>query len=167
MFELKNLHVDAVATAQKKAVRYRLLNEPRLAESICRDILNVDDSNQDTIITLILALSDQFGSEGAGGGVSEAMGLIPRLAGEYERRYYSGVVCERRAWAQFRVRSPASGHIAYDWFRQAMDHFESAEKMSPEGNDDAILRWNTCARVINTRADVCPAPEEHGESMLE
>ena len=167
MFELTNLHADAVATAQEKAVRYRLLNEPRLAESICRDILNVDESNQDTIITLILALSDQFGLEGAGGGASEAMGLIPRLAGEYERSYYSGVVCERRAWAQFKVHSPASGHIAYDWFRQAMDHFESAEEMSPEGNDDAILRWNTCARVINTRADVYPASEERGESMLE
>lgn len=167
MFELKSLSTDAVATAQEKAVRYRLLNEPRLAESICRDILGVDPENRDAIITLILALTDQFGVEGTARGAAEAMELIPQLSDEFDRHYYSGVVCERRACAQFKVLSPSSGHIAYDWFRQAMDHFDRAEGVSPEGNDLALLRWNTCARVINARDDVCAAPEDTTVTLLE
>lgn len=167
MFELKNLSADAVGTAQEKAVRYRLLNEPMLAESICRDILALEPTNRDAVITLILSLSDQFGREGQAGSIVEAKELVPLLTDEYERHYYSGVICERRACAQFMVLSPASGHIAYDWFRQAMCHFERAEAVSPEGNDLAILRWNTCARMINTRADVCAAPEDRTVTLLE
>lgn len=167
MFELKKLSANAVATAQEKAVRYRLLNEPRLAESICRDILGVDPANRDATVTLILALSDQFGMEGTASSSAEAMELVPQLTDEFDRHYYSGVICERRACAQFQVLSPSSGHIAYDWFRQAMDHFDLAEALSPEGNDLALLRWNTCARVINAREDVCPAPEDSTLTLLE
>ena len=167
MFELKSLSADAVSTAQEKAVRYRLLNEPRLAESICRDILGVEPANRDAIITLILSLTDQFGVEGTARGSAEAMELIPQIADEFDRHYYSGVICERRACAQFKVLSPSSGHIAYDWFRQAMCHFDRAEAVSPEGNDLALLRWNTCARVINARADVCEAPEDNTVTLLE
>ena len=29
-----------------------------------------------------------------------------------------------------------------------MNWFEKAEKMRPAGNDDTILRWNGCARII-------------------
>ena len=34
------------------------------------------------------------------------------------------------------------------------------------GNDDAILRWNACARIIMSDSDVAPAEEEAGEQML-
>jgi hypothetical protein len=165
MFELKTLHPDAVGTAQKKAVRYRLLNEPRLAESICRDILAVDPGNQNTLITLILSLSDQYSHGNVS--VKEAMGLVPELESEFLRNYYSGIICERRAIAALRMGGAASGHIAYNWLRRAMDHFDDAEEVSPPGNDDAILRWNTCARIINTRSEVRPAPDERSLDMLE
>jgi hypothetical protein len=165
MFELKCLKPQALAAAQRKAVRYRLLNEPRLAESICHDILAVDADNQDALITLILSLSDQFGTTG-GPSTSDAKDLVPRLEGEYEREYYAGIVCERRAMSQLEIRGHGSGRIAYDWFRRAMAHFEKAEALSPADNDDAVLRWNTCARIINQRADLRPA-EEHVETMLE
>jgi hypothetical protein len=165
MFSLKTLHPDAVGTAQKKAVRYRLLNEPRLAESICRDILAVDPSNQNTIITLILALSDQyvFGNIS----VKEPMELVSQLDSEFLRHYYTGIICERRGVAALRMGGAGSGHIAFDWLRRAMDHYDDAEEVSPPGNDDAILRWNTCARTINNRPEVRPAPDEGPAQMLE
>jgi len=156
MFELKPLHSNAVTSAQAKAVRYRLLNEPRLAESICRDILAIDPENQDALITLVLALSDQFG---AGSRVSHAMEFVPRIEGEFRQHYYSGIIAERRALAILRSASPGCGSIAYDWLRRAMDHYDTAEEAAPEANDDGILRWNTCARLINSREDIGPVEE--------
>lgn len=165
MFELKPLKRETLESAQHKAVRYRLLNEPRLAASICRDILAVEPANQEALITLILSLSDQFGVKGRTS-VSDATELLPRLEGEYEQEYYAGIVCERRAIGQLEITGPGSGQIAYDQFRQAMCHFEKAEALSASDNDDAILRWNTCARMIDSRADLRPA-EDHVEAMLE
>jgi hypothetical protein len=40
-----------------------------------------------------------------------------------------------------------------------MDHYERAIKVSSLGNDDAILRWNTCARTIMQNSEIRPAPE--------
>jgi hypothetical protein len=37
-----------------------------------------------------------------------------------------------------------------------MSWYEKAEKLRPSGNDDALLRWNTCARLLNERADIVP-----------
>ena len=165
MFELKALNGEALEAAQQKALRYRLLNQPRFAASICRDILEVDPVNQDALITLILSLSDQFGAKGETS-VSDAMDLVPRLEGDYEKAYFAGIVCERRAIGQLEITGPGSGQIAYDWLRRAMSHFEKAEALSASDNDDAVLRWNTCARMINTRADLRPA-EDHVETMLE
>ena len=42
MFELKPISTAAIPRAVAKAERYRLLNEPQEAESICRDVLRVD-----------------------------------------------------------------------------------------------------------------------------
>jgi len=50
MAELKRLHKDAIPAALEKAERYRLLNEPGEAESICLDILAVDPDNQRALI---------------------------------------------------------------------------------------------------------------------
>ena len=61
MFELKPLSREAVPAALEKAMRYRLLNEPGEAESICHDVLHVDPGNQQAIVTLLLALTDRFG----------------------------------------------------------------------------------------------------------
>jgi len=166
MFELKVLHPEAVSAAQEKALRYRLLNEPRLAESICKDILAVEPSKKETVITLILALTDQF-STSANAKMQEALALIDRLDDEYAQQYYRGIIHERWAKAQLGTRSPAAGFIAYDWFRKAMACYEKAESLSPPGNDDAILRWNTCARLINDNPHIRPAPQEQPEIMLE
>jgi len=60
MFELKLLTKVAVPKALERAERYRFLNEPGEAESICLDVLRVEPDNQKALITLLLALTDQI-----------------------------------------------------------------------------------------------------------
>src|SRR5947208_6036817 len=147
MSELKRLHKDAIPAALEKAERYRLLNEPGEAESICLDILHVDPENQHAIITLLLALTDRF-EKGYGVSDSQSKELLTQLKSEYDRAYYSGIVAERRAKMKLRQHTPGCRFQAYDLLREAMSWFEKAEPLRPAGHDDAILRWNTCARII-------------------
>ena len=149
MYELKTITKEAVPEALAKAERYRLLNEPREAESICRDVLNVAPDNQQARITLLLALTDQF-SLGHGIGTEEPTELVGQLEGAYERIYYAGVISERWGKSRSQIGAPAS--VIHSWLRQAMDHFQQAEALRPPGNDEAILRWNTCARIVSQGA---------------
>ena len=54
MFKLKPLHPNAVPAALAKAERYRLLNEPLEAESICRDILRLEPDNHAALVVWVL-----------------------------------------------------------------------------------------------------------------
>ncbi|MDP9122025.1 MAG: esterase FrsA [Acidobacteriota bacterium] len=166
MFELKPLSLEAVPAALEKAHRYRLLNEPVEAESICRDILDVDSANQEALITLLLALTDQF-DEHLGAAVERARAVLSRLSDEYLRLYHGGIICERRAKAHLKRGGPRSGHIAYEWLRQAMDHYEKAGALRPPGNDDAILRFNTCVRTLLAKPELTPDREERHQHWLE
>ena len=148
MLKLKTISRNAVQGALAKAERYRLLNEPREAESICRDILEADSDNQAGLVLLLLALTDQFGAR-FGASLDDARALPPRLKDEYERAYYHGVVSER--WGKAQLDRGLPPHIVHDWLREAMGWYEEAEAIHPAGNDDAILRWNSCARIINQR----------------
>lgn len=164
--ELKKLSPDALDAARDRARHYRLLNQPHLAESIFRDILEVDPDDEDAQIGLIMTLCDEF-TTGGGTAVSEVLRMAGGLDDDYARSYYSGLVCERKAQAQLLKGGPGCGAVAYDWFRQAMRHYEEAEPLRPDGNDDALLRWNTCARTLNTRSDVRPRPEDSTVHLLE
>jgi hypothetical protein len=152
VFELKRLSKDGVPAAINKAERYRLLNQPWAAESICLDVLEADPENQQALVVLLLALTDQF-RDAIPDGVSRARAVLPRLRDEYKRTYYSGIVCERQAMAQLARGAPGSGFAAHDWLREAMSWYERAEAMRPPGNEEAILRWNTCARVLTRGRD--------------
>jgi tetratricopeptide (TPR) repeat protein len=163
LLELKPLHKDAIPAALAKAERYRLLNEAWQAESICQDVLRVDPENQTALVTLILALTDQFHQ---GLSVQEARDVIPRLRDPYERAYYSGVICERRAKTVLEQGRQGSAHTVYESFREAMDWYEKAEAIRPPANDDAILRWNTCARFLARYPHVKPAAEERAEPVM-
>ena len=165
-FELKPLHGDAVNAALEKAKRYRLLNEPGDAESICLDVLAVDPDNQVALQTMLLAITDQF-DKGHGDALNRARSVLPRLAGDYEQLYFAGLVCERQAKAKMRRGGPGSGPVAYEWFREAMEWYEKAEAVRPAGNDDALLRWNACARRIMSNSTVRPAAEDALPTMLE
>lgn len=164
-FHLKKMHADSVAAALKKAEHYRLLNEPRQAESICRDILEVEPANRQATITLVLALTDQFASDTVRL-TREAQQLLDGIKDEYDHAYYSGLVCERRATAHLESLSPGSSSRAYDWYTKAMAFYEQAEKRRQAGNDDPLLRWNACARIMmQNRLE--PAHETVGELPLE
>ena len=162
-FELKPISHAGIGEALEKIERYRLLNEPALAESICQDILRVEPNNQQALVMLLLALTDQFEQ---GISPAKARELLPRLQGDYEQAYYAGIVWERSAHAQLRRRSPNSAFTAYDGFRRAMDCYENAEAIRPPGNDDALLRWNTCARILMGNKNLRPRPDETSEPVL-
>ena len=166
MFQLKPLARTAIPAALEKAVRYRLLKEPLEAESICRDVLEVEPDNHTALVTLVLALTDQFAS-GLTARVQEAKGVAAQLSGQYEQSYYNGIICERAAKVHQRRGTPASGHIAYDLLRQAMNYYETAEHERPSENDDALLRWNTCVRLLLRHPEIKPSDEIEPVLQLE
>lgn len=162
-FALKPISKAAVGEALEKAKRYRLLNEPALAESICLDVLDVEPENQRALVTLLLAITDQFGH---GAAAVSARELVPRLTNEYEQRYYAGIIWERSAHAQLRKGAPNASFSAYDAFIQAMHCYDKAIELRPTGNDDAILRWNTCARILMRNPNLRPKPDEAYEPVM-
>ncbi len=157
MFQLKSLSHEAVPAALEKAHRYRLLNEPEQAVSICEDVLRLQPENQDALVSLILAMTDRFQSRPVSPGSVRA--LLPRLLGDYERAYFAGIIDEREGIAWMRSGQPRSGAAAYQCFRSAMELFERAEAIRPQGNDDALLRWNSCARIVDNNPDIAPVEE--------
>jgi len=142
-FDLKPLSPEAVPRALEKAERYRLLHEPREAESICLDVLSREPDNQEALKMLLLALTDAFGHGESPGTVAEARKIVAQLHDDYDRLYYTGIVCERQGKAHLQ-----NAGRAFALLREAMSWYEKAQAIRPPGNDDALLRWNTCARLI-------------------
>jgi hypothetical protein len=165
-FRLKPISKEAIPRAIQKAERYRLINQSWAAESICRDILEIDPANQQVLVMLVLALTDQL----AGGHASVMRAvhdILPRITDAYQRAYYSGITSERNGQAHLQRGGMGSGGMAYDALREAMSWYEKAEAIRPAGNDDAILRWNTCARLISSNSQLTPPVESSYEPALE
>lgn len=160
MFELKPVAKEALPRALEKAEHYRVLNEPHEAESICLDILDVDPKNEGAIVTLLLALTDQF-RENRAKNFGRAANLLKSLSDAYSRAYYGGIILERSAKARVAQGDPGARYHAFDEFREAMHEYELAIGVRPAGNEDSILRWNACARFLNRN------PEVHGEPTTE
>ena len=162
---MKKLSPDAIPAALDKANRYRLLNEPGAAESICLDVLEIEPANQQALVTLLVALTDRM-AKGYAAGARQAKELLPRLTDDYQRNYYAGLICERQAKVRLQQGGPGANHDGYEWLREAMAWYEKAEPLKPAGNDDAILRWNACARNImrnNLSARAVDAAEPYFE----
>jgi hypothetical protein len=155
--KLKTISKDGIAEAVAKAEHYRHLHEPEESESICHDILAVDPENQTALRILGLAITDEFTGE-VSDRYSEAESAFQRLTDPYEQQYCMGLLCERQAKKQMRAGRPP--HAVTALFHEAMRHFEAAEKIHPPRNDDAILRWNRCARLLEKLPKVAP-PEPH------
>ena len=132
--------------ALEKAERYRLLNEPGEAESICLDILHVDPENQQALITLLLARTDEF--DQPTGDVARAQEVVPRLKGAYEQAYYAGIVLERKARAQLRGGQPRHG--PHGPGRVAPGHGALRE-----GGRRSVPRATTTRCCAGTRAPAC------------
>jgi len=159
MFELKRISPEAIPRALAKAERYRLLNEPEEAESICEDVLRIDPDNQQALVTLLLSLTDNFHS-GHAGRLQQARGLLPRLKDPYEQAYYAGIICER--WAKAQHYANRKSPFVHNSLREAMSLYEKAEALSPPGNDDAVLRWNACVRFIQSTDELKSGGEDFG-----
>ena len=165
MIQLKPITIAGVPAALQKAERYRLLNDSPAAESICLDILAVDPNNQTAIITLVLAITDQFEGAESADALRRAQELIPRISDNYKRAYYDGIVYERRAKAQLHRVLPGAAAMAADWYHRAMESYERAEKLRPAGNDESILRWNTCVRMLAKHEPVHGTREEYEPAL--
>ena len=165
MFDLKPLHQDAIPAALDKAMRYRLLNEPGESESICLDVLAVEPGNQKAIVLLLLAMTDRFG-KGYAVSATRVQEVLGRLSDDYERCYYAGIIRERNGKYQLNQSTPGSGFAAFELLQEAMAFYEQAEKIRPPGNDDALLRWNACARLIMGN-HLAARPVEPYEAALE
>src|SRR5690554_7218943 len=156
MAELKKINKEAIPRALEKVERYRLLNEPAEAESICRDILAIQPENQQALVFLILTLTDQFHKRGT---VQEANSLLSQINDDYKRQYYTGIVLERNGKAALSKEFPDSQHDAYEWLNDAMKAYERADEIGSIENNDARLRWNACMRTIE-KHHLTPRPKE-------
>jgi hypothetical protein len=145
-FNLHQIHADSIELALAKAKQYRALNEPEIAESICLDILYIDEDNQDALIVYILALTDQLSHSGKKTPIKAIESAIEKLRSDYQRFYYTGLLLERRA--RFMLTQSMSRAFAYDFFLEALEQYQQAEALRPESNDEASLRWNSCIRTI-------------------
>ena len=93
--------------------------------------------------------------------------LAQRFHGEYERAYYAGIIAERLAHAQLGGGAMHAEAIAATTLRAAMTSFEEAERLRQPGNDDAILRWNTCQRTLDRMRRLEVAEEQYEPSFGE
>jgi len=148
--KLKTISKSGIAEAIAKAELYRYLNEPEEAESICRDILTADPNHALGLRTLGLTITDQFTGQSTDR-YAEVETIFQSLKDPYERHYYTGLLCERRVKAQLRAgRAP---HTLLPLLERALQCFGEAERIHPPGNDDAILRWNRCVRLLQSQPD--------------
>lgn len=164
--ELKPISRDSIPRAIQKAERYRLLNQSWAAESICLDILEIDPDNQQVLVMLVLALTDLH-SGVAASGVKRAKEYLARIKDDYQRSYYSGIIAERRGQALITDGGMGSGAMAYESLREAMEWYAKAEAIRPAGNDDSILRWNTCVRLLSGNSHLAPAADTGYEPVFE
>jgi hypothetical protein len=164
MFALKALSHESVPGALARVERYRLLNEPAQAESICSDILAIQPENQEALIGFVLSLSDQIPQDKRA--FQNALAAAGKLNSEYDRAYYTGLVWERRARALHHEGARGSQHSVYEWILKALHCFEEAERKRPPGNDDAVLRWNTCVRFLAQHPGLTARAEEIPEAII-
>lgn len=165
LFELKPLAKEAVSGALEKAEHYRLLNQPKLSESICLDILEADPGNEKATTILLLALTDQFGHS-VSRASKRALELAVSLKDEYIRTYYTGIIHERLGSAALNSGTPGADFDAYEWYIEAMKLYEKADAVNKTGNNDPVLRWNTCARII-MQYKLHERPMDDSEPILE
>ena len=150
-FKLMPVAPEAISGALDKAERYRFLNQPWQAESICRDVLAINPTNQAALVLLVLSLTDQFDQ---GISAKAAIQIVENLQSEYQQAYYFGIVHEREAIALFRQHlSRGSGREVYKLFQDAMEWYRKAQAIRPANDDDAVLRWNACVRFLQRNWD--------------
>ncbi len=144
---LKSISKESIPRALDKAERYRLLNEPFCAESICLDVLAIEPDHQRALVIYVLSVADQFvlGTEN----VQRARAAIERITDAHDRLYYAGIVAERCGTAVLERGGFGACAAAWGHIQKAMELYEKADPLQTDPtNDDAVLRYNTCVRLI-------------------
>jgi tetratricopeptide (TPR) repeat protein len=159
---LKRLPRESLDAALAKAEHYRDLNQPEEAESICRDVLDVDGGNQRAWKLLGLALTDRLPSHRVGL-LEQAVEAFEMLTDEYERVYHLGVAWERAAKAHLE-RNEA--HSAVTAFEHALRLYERAESLRPE-SADPVVRWNRCVRLLSEHPALLAAMKAPREDQVQ
>lgn len=167
MQELKPISKETIPKALIRAKHYRLLNEPWQAESICRDVLKIESGHQQALLYLILSITDQFNDDNGSASSAEAKELCSQLNSPFEQKYYRGIIAERMGKTTLLRNTPRVKYIAYEFYRTAMEFFEEAETIQPEGNQDAILRWNACVRMIEEFKLKRSQDDHHAQPFLD
>ncbi len=167
MPSIKPITRDGIPAALQKAHRYRLLNDSLAAESICLDILAIDAGNVEAIVTWVLAITDQF-AQGDAEDLKRAGSAVSQLLDPYRNAYYQGIIAERWAKSILHRGLPRADEMAHEWVDKALSWYARAEGIRPAGNDESILRWNTCVRLLERHPGVKPRDErESYEPTLE
>ncbi len=164
--QLKTITKGGIAAALLKGHRYRVLNDSVAAESICLDVLAIEPDNVEALTMHVLAITDQF-SSGQANDLARAGIAVDRLTDAYRNAYYHGVICERWAWSVLQRSPPRAGEMAYDWVEKALVWYAKAESLRAAGNDESILRWNTCVRLLQRDPQLKPRDAEAWEPSLE
>ena len=167
MYELKKLSSDSLRPALAKAKQYRFLGEPDEAESICLDILAVDPDNQDALIILLLALTDKFEHGNLGQCYDKAREIVEKLDDSFCKYYYIGIIFEKRGKCHLKKEGPGAAEACHDWFVKAMAAYEKALSDCDPNNQDAILRWNSCARLLNSNPEIKPGEVDSSGLLLD
>ncbi len=167
MYELKKLSSDALPSALAKAKQYRFLGQPGEAESICLDILAVDPDHQDALIVLLLSLTGKFLHGELRQCYAKTLEIVEKLDDSYCKYYYVGIIYEKRAKYHLKKEGPGAVEASYEWFVRAMAAYEKAFTDCDPNNQDAILRWNSCARLLNSNPDIKPNDADNSDILLD
>jgi len=146
--ELKQLHADEIPDALERAEHYRERDEAAQAESICHDVLLADPHNQRAHILLLQSLCERFG-KGYSVDFIQALEILPEIEDAYDRAFYAGFICDHKAHALLSDPENGCRYDAYEYLAQAMECYEKAEKLRPNGCSEVRQRWNACARIIS------------------
>jgi hypothetical protein len=163
---LRHITKEGVTAALAKAHRYRVLNDSAAAESICLDVLMVDPTNEEALVMHVLAITDQF-DLGHGEDLKRAELALTSLKGEYKAAYYRGIVSERWAKSVLKRNLPRGEEMVWEWMESAFEAYAKADSLKAAGNDEAILRWNACVRLLAANPGVQPRGNETWAPALE
>jgi len=162
---LKSISAAAIPGALKLAREFRKLGHPQMCESICLDVLQAEPANQDALRLTLLASTDQFGADSANHETA-ARAALRQLTSEYDRAYYDGYILHRSAQSAIAQDSGAAARTVYELLTRAMASFEAAERVRPAGDDNAILMWNSCQRLLQATPHSGPRETQAFETYV-
>ena len=56
--------------------------------------------------------------------------------------------------------SVSGGCVEGEVITEAMELYQRAERLRPAGDDDAILRWNSCVRLLESTPQMVPREDD-------